>query len=174
VASTAIGAREDPVRARANIKPIHPVILPPIAMNHSSLEPWIPRALALLRIVTGYLFLQHGSAKLLGFPHVAMFDHLSIASLIGVAGILELVGGALILIGLFVRPVAFVLSGEMAVAYFMAHASKGTPLFPSLNQGEAAVLYCFVFLFLAVAGGGVWSVDRSRRGRAESASVSNA
>ena len=127
-----------------------------------ALEPWVPRALALLRIVAGYLLLQHGSAKLLGFPHVAMFDHLSVASLIGVAGILELVGGALLLIGLFVRPVAFVLSGEMAIAYIMAHASKGYLLLPMLNQGELAVLYCFVFLFLAAAGGGTWSLDAMR------------
>jgi putative oxidoreductase len=132
-------------------------------IDTSPLEPWIARALAILRIVTGYLFLQHGSAKLLGFPHVAMFDHLSIASLIGVAGILELVGGTLVLVGLFVRPAAFILSGEMAVAYFMAHASKGNPLFPSLNQGEAAVLYCFVFLFFAAAGAGPWSIDALRR-----------
>src|ERR1017187_674095 len=97
------------------------------------IEAWIPRALALLRIVVGYLYLQHGTAKLLGFPHVAMFDNLSLMSLIGLAGVLELVGGVLLLLGLFVRPVAFILSGEMAVAYFMAHASHGSPLFPTLN-----------------------------------------
>ena len=136
-----------------------------------SLAPWTPQALALLRIVTGYLFLQHGSAKLLGFPHVASFDHVSILSLIGIAGVLELVGGALVLVGLFVRPAAFVLSGEMAVAYFMAHASKGTPLIPMLNQGEGAVLYCFIFLFLAAAGAGPWSVDSARRGRSEPAAL---
>jgi len=124
---------------------------------------WTPRLLSVLRIVTGFLYLQHGSAKLLGFPHVAMFDGLQIASLMGVAGVLELVGGALLLIGLFTRPVAFVLSGQMAVAYFMAHASKGTPLSPMMNGGEAAVLYCFVFLFLAAAGGGPWGVDGARR-----------
>jgi putative oxidoreductase len=134
-------------------------------MNDSTLAAWTPRALALLRIVAGYLFLQHGSAKLLGFPHVAMFDSVTLVSLIGLAGVLELVGGALLILGLFVRPVAFVLSGEMAVAYFMAHASKGNPLFPTLNQGEAAVLYCFVFLFVAVAGGGVWSLDAAMRKR---------
>ena len=122
-------------------------------------DPWAPRALALLRIVTGYLYLQHGSAKLLGLPHVPMFDHLSVASLIGFAGILELVGGLLILLGLFTRPVAFVLSGEMAVAYFMAHASKGFVLTPMLNQGELAVMWCFVFLYLAAAGAGPWSID---------------
>jgi putative oxidoreductase len=135
---------------------------------------WAPRAHALLRIVTGYLFLLHGSAKLLGFPHVASFDHVSIASLIGVAGLLELVGGALVLIGLFVRPVAFLLSGEMAVAYFMAHATKGSPLIPMLNQGEGAVLYCFIFLFLAAAGAGLWSVDSARRARPGAATLRNA
>jgi putative oxidoreductase len=140
----------------------------------SSLQPWIPRAQALLRIVTGYLYLQHGSSKLLGFPHVAMFDHVSIASLIGVAGLLELVGGALLLVGLFVRPVAFVLSGEMAVAYFMAHASKGNVLIPMLNQGEGAVLYCFIFLFLAAAGAGAWSVDALRRGPSTTSTFASA
>ncbi len=130
-----------------------------------SSEAWTPKALALLRIVVGYLYLQHGTAKLLGFPHVAMFDNLQLFSLIGLAGVLELVGGILLILGLFVRPVAFILSGEMAVAYFMAHASRGNPLFPTLNQGEAAVLYCFVFLFLAAAGGGVWSLDSVMRKR---------
>lgn len=131
-----------------------------------SIEPWVPRALALLRIVAGYLFLQHGTAKLLGFPHVAMFDNLPLISLLGLAGVLELVLGALIMVGLFVRPAAFVLSGEMAVAYFMEHASPGNVLFPMLNEGEAAVLYCFIFLFLAAAGGGIWSIDAARRSRA--------
>ena len=128
----------------------------------SRLEPWVPRALAALRIVAGYLFLQHGSAKLFGFPHVEMFDHLSIWSLLGVAGVIELVGGTLLIVGLFTRAVAFVLSGEMAVAYFIAHAAQGNVLLPILNEGEAAVLYCFVFLFLAVAGAGAWSVDAAR------------
>ncbi len=122
-----------------------------------------PRAHALLRMVAGYLFLLHGSAKLLGWPHVASFDHVSIASLIGVAGLLELVGGALVMIGLFTRPAAFIVSGEMAVGYFMAHASKGNPLLPILNQGDAAVLYCFIFLFLAAAGPSIGSVDSARR-----------
>ena len=123
---------------------------------------WTPRAQAVLRIVTGYLFLMHGTAKLLGMPHVAMFDGLQLLSLIGIAGILEMVGGALILIGFFTRPVAFILSGEMAFAYFMGHASHGSVLVPMLNQGELAVLYCFLFLFLAAAGGGAWSVDAMR------------
>ena len=123
---------------------------------------WQPRLLAVLRIVTAYMFLLHGMSKLLGVPHVAMFDNLQLMSLMGFAGILELVGGILLLIGAFARPVAFVLSGEMAAAYFIAHASSGTPLVPMLNQGEAAVLYCFIFLYLAVAGAGAWSVDAAR------------
>jgi len=120
------------------------------------------RALALLRIVTAFLFLQHGTAKLFGAPHVAMFDGLQLASLMGVAGVLELGGGLLLLIGLFSRPVAFVLSGFMAAAYFMAHASQGHVLMPILNQGELAILFCFVFLYIAAAGGGAWSVDAAR------------
>jgi putative oxidoreductase len=123
---------------------------------------WQPRLLGVLRIVTAYLFLLHGTAKLLGVPHVAMFDNLQVMSLTGVAGILELVGGVLLLLGAFTRPVAFILSGEMAAAYFIAHASRGTPHLPMMNQGEAAVLYCFIFLFLAVAGAGAWSIDAAR------------
>lgn len=130
--------------------------------NDAFFTTWTPRALALLRIVTGYLFLQHGGAKLLGFPHVAVFDGLHVMSLVGFAGILELAGGTLVLVGLFTRPVAFILSGEMAFAYFMAHASRGSPLVPMLNHGELAVLYCFVFLFLAAAGAGSWSLDALR------------
>ena len=126
-------------------------------------EIWTPQAQAALRIVTAYLFLTHGTAKLLGVPHVAMFDGLEVLSLTGFAGILELVGGVMMLIGLFVRPVAFILSGEMAVAYFMAHAAQGNVLVPMLNEGELAVMYCFVFLFFAVAGAGAWSVDAARR-----------
>jgi putative oxidoreductase len=126
------------------------------------LNVWVPRAQGLLRIVAAYLFLLHGSAKLLKVPHVAMFDNLQLLSLFGVAGILELVGGALLLIGLFTRPVAFILSGEMAVAYFMEHAPMGHVLVPMLNQGESAVLFCFIFLFLAVAGAGAWGIDTMR------------
>ena len=126
---------------------------------------WTPRAQALLRIVTAYLYLTHGTSKLLGMPHVANFDNLRLFSLIGFAGVLELVGGVLLLIGLFTRPVAFVLCGEMAFAYFMAHGSQGNVLVPMLNRGELAVLYCFVFLFFAAAGAGAWSVDGARRRR---------
>jgi putative oxidoreductase len=126
---------------------------------------WTPRAHALLRIVTAYLFLLHGTAKLFKVPHVAMFDNLQLMSLIGLAGVLEVVGGVLLLIGLFARPVAFILSGQMAVAYFMAHASQGFVWAPLMNQGESAVLFCFIFLFFAAAGAGTWSVDAAR-GRA--------
>jgi len=127
--------------------------------NPAVVATWSPRLLSVLRIVSGYMFLLHGTAKLFGMPHVAMFDGLQLMSLMGLAGVLELVGGALLLIGLFTRPVAFVLSGQMAVAYFMAHASKGAVLMPLMNQGEAAVLYCFIFLYLVAAGAGPWSVD---------------
>jgi len=123
---------------------------------------YTPRALSVLRIVTAYLFIQHGTAKLLHLPHVAMFDSLQPLSFFGFAGILEIVGGALVLLGWFTRPAAFILSGEMAVAYFMAHAPQGNVLSPMMNQGESAVLYCFIFLFLSAAGGGAWSVDAAR------------
>jgi putative oxidoreductase len=123
---------------------------------------WSPRLLSVLRIVTAVLFLQHGTAKFFGFPHVDAFDNMQFASLLGAAGVLEIVGGLLILIGLFTRPVAFILSGFMAVAYFMAHAPQG--IYPLLNQGELAVLYCFVFLYLSAAGGGAWSADAARGG----------
>ena len=126
---------------------------------------WYPRLLGLLRIVTGYLFIAHGTAKLLKLPHVAMFDKLQPWTLPWIAGCLELVGGALIIIGLVTRPTAFVLSGLMAFAYFIGHASKGSPLLPLLNGGELAVLYCFLFLFLSVAGGGAFSVDSIIKGR---------
>ena len=123
---------------------------------NKDLTSWTPRMLSVLRIVTGLLFLEHGTGKLLGFPPS---DHAAptLLSLIGVQGALELIGGFLILIGLFTRPVAFVLAGDMAVAYFMAHAPKS--FFPTLNGGQLAILFCFVFLYLAVAGGGKWSAD---------------
>jgi putative oxidoreductase len=116
-----------------------------------------PYVLGLLRIVTALLFLQHGTAKLLGFPHVAQFDKLDLQTLSGIAGVFELVGGILLLIGFFTRPVAFILSGMMAVAYFVAHAKQS--YFPILNKGELAALYCFVFLYLAAAGGGAFGLD---------------
>ena len=100
----------------------------------------------------------HGTAKLFAMPHIAMFDGITIWSLYGIAGILEAVGGLLLLLGLFTRPVAFILSGQMAVAYFMAHAAQA-PLLPLLNGGEAAALFSFIFLYLASAGGGAWALD---------------
>ena len=124
---------------------------------------WAPRVLSILRIVAGLAFLQHGTMKYFNFPANDMFTDLPVMSIFGIGGILELVGGALIVVGLFTRPVAFVLSGMMAVAYFMFHAPSG--FFPALNQGEAALLYCFIFLYLACAGGGAWSVD-AKRGKA--------
>lgn len=120
-----------------------------------------PVLLSILRIVTGLLFIQHGTQKWLLFP--AGNTRATLESLGGIAGLLELVGGALIIVGLFTRPVAFVLSGLMAFAYFIAHAPRG--FWPILNAGELAALYCFIFLYLAAAGGGPWSFDRwLRRG----------
>ena len=124
---------------------------------------WSPRVLSVLRIVTALLFIPHGTAKLFHIPHLAMFDNLQLMSLIGLQGVLEAAGGLLLLIGLFTRPVAFVLSGDMAVAYFMAHWPKSW--LPILNHGDLAVLFCFVFLYLWVAGPGPWSIDLRLRGR---------
>ena len=125
------------------------------------LTAWSPRVLSVLRIITGFLFLWHGSQKLFNFPAMPPMPPGTPAppfAFLMFAGILEFLGGLLILIGLFTRPVAFVLSGMMAVAYFMGHASKG--FLPLVNGGELAVLYCFVFLYFVFAGGGAWSLDR--------------
>jgi len=121
----------------------------------SSLSAYRPHLLAILRIMTALLFLSHGTAKLLGFPDIGMNPPLF--SLAGLAGVLEIVGGVLLVLGLFTRPVAFILAGEMAVAYFMAHAPQN--FFPVVNQGESAVLFCFIFLYLVTAGPGAWSLD---------------
>jgi putative oxidoreductase len=120
-------------------------------------ESWSPRLLSILRIVTAFMFTAHGTQKLLDFPVPRGFP-LELWSLAGVAGMLELVGGTLLLLGLFTRPVAFVLSGLMAFAYFIAHAPQG--FWPIVNRGELAALYSFVFLYFAAAGGGPWSADR--------------
>ena len=128
-----------------------------------------PYVLGLLRMVFGYTFMLHGMAKLFGVPHVAMFDGLQLFSLMGLAGVLELVGGVLLILGWFTRPVAFILSGLMAVAYSMAHASMNDFWLPLLNKGEAAVLYSFAFLYLAVAGAGAFSIDN--RGQAFNQSI---
>ncbi|WP_051469544.1 DoxX family protein [Chelativorans sp. J32] len=119
-----------------------------------------PYVLAILRIMTALLFMAHGTAKLFGFPETGMSPPL--LSLFGLAGVLEVVGGILLVIGLFSRPVAFILSGMMAVAYFMAHAPQN--FYPILNGGESAILFCFVFLYLVFAGPGAWSLDRQRAG----------
>ena len=124
---------------------------------------WAPHALGALRIVAGYLFIAHGTTKLFQAPYIEMFANVPLASLAGIAGMLEVVGGALLILGLFTRPVAFVLSGLMAVAYFIAHASQGNALLPILNGGELAVLYSFLFLFISAAGGGSFALDNRLR-----------
>jgi putative oxidoreductase len=120
---------------------------------------YTPEMLSIARIVIGLLFLEHGTSKLLDFPHGPVQP--AIGSLIGIQGIIEIVGGALFTVGFLTRPVAFILAGDMAVAYFMAHASKG--FFPMLNGGDAAILYCFIFLVYFVAGPGRWSVDEAKK-----------
>ncbi len=119
---------------------------------------YAPQALSLLRIVAALLFLLHGSSKLLGFPASPM-PAPPVGSLFWIGGMLELVGGLMLLLGVLSRPVAFILSGEMAVAYWMVHAPQST--FPMINGGDAAILFCFVFLLIAAAGPGPWSLDAS-------------
>ena len=125
---------------------------------------WAPYLLSVLRIVAAFLFMQFGTAKLVAFPAAIMpgGGTAPIGSLAGIAGLLESVGGVLLLAGLFTRPVAFILSGEMAVAYFIGHAPQG--FWPILNQGHPAILFCFVWLYLSAAGAGPWSLD-AKRGR---------
>jgi len=125
------------------------------------LNAWSPRILSVLRIITGFLFLWHGSQKLFAFPPSAQGGGGGPTGIILVAGILEFFGGLLILFGLFTRWTAFVLSGLMAVAYWMAHGTNGKGFLPLLNGGELAVLYCFVFLYFFFAGGGTWSLDKA-------------
>ncbi|MGE0740983.1 MAG: DoxX family protein [Hyphomonadaceae bacterium] len=118
--------------------------------------------LSLLRIVSGLLYLEHGTAKLFSFPATEMFAQPpEMGSLMWIAGVLETVGGALLVIGLFTRPTAFVLSGMMAVAYWMAHAPQS--MYPIQNQGDAAILFCFVFLYISSVGAGPWSVDAAMK-----------
>ncbi|HMR29660.1 MAG TPA: DoxX family protein [Geminicoccaceae bacterium] len=127
-------------------------------MSTADLDAWAPRVLSILRIMSALLFFEHGTQKLLGFP--ASDYSPAFMSLSWIAGVLEVVGGALLIVGLFTRPVAFILSGQMAAAYFMAHAPNS--FFPVLNGGDAAILFCFVFLYLVFAGPGPWSVDAAR------------
>lgn len=126
------------------------------------LDRWQGPLLSLLRIVTALLFIEHGTSKLFGFPSLApmMTAPAPPLSFMGIAGLLELVGGLLVLIGLFTRPVAFILAGEMAVGYWMAHAPRST--FPAVNGGDAAILFCFVFLYIAAAGPGPWAIGSKR------------
>jgi putative oxidoreductase len=120
------------------------------------LEPWTPTVLAVLRIVTALLFVEHGLMKLVGFPgHVPGLGALPL--MLVAAGVIEVVGGLLITAGLFTRAAAFICSGEMAVAYFTAHMPKS--VWPAMNGGDAAVLFCFVFLYLVFEGAGPWSLD---------------
>jgi putative oxidoreductase len=126
-------------------------------------ERWTGYLRSLLRIVAALLFMAHGSQKLFAWPIDEPRQPAELFSLMGLAGVLEVFGGALLLLGLFTRPVAFLLAGEMAVAYFMAHAPRG--LWPILNGGELPALYCFLFLYLSAVGGGPWSIDAARSRR---------
>lgn len=142
-------------------------------MNHVGVTArwvsWAPYLLSVLRVAAAFLFVQYGSTKLLAYPAAVMpgGGTAPLTSLPGVAGALELVGGALLLVGLFTRPVAFLLSGEMAVAYFMGHAPQG--FWPILNLGAPAVFFCFLWLYISAAGPGPWSLDALRRGKASTA-----
>jgi putative oxidoreductase len=128
-------------------------------ITQEHLRIWAPRMLSILRTVAALIFFEHGTQKLLGFPPTDKPP--DVLSLSWISGVFELVGGALLAVGLFTRPVAFVLSGNMAFAYWLAHAPRS--FFPVLNGGDAAILYCFVFLYLVFAGGGAWSIDALMR-----------
>jgi putative oxidoreductase len=130
-------------------------------MQKFLLDRWSPQILSLFRIVVGFLFIWHGTSKFFHYP--LDFGDVQLVSLMGLAGVLEIGGGALVCVGLFTKPAAFLLSGEMAVAYFKAHAPGG--FMPLLNHGEPAVLFCFAFLYLAAAGGGPISLDAMMRKR---------
>jgi putative oxidoreductase len=135
-------------------------------MDNTLPSVWAPRLLSILRIVAALIFMEHGTQKLLGFP-ASENPGPPLFSLFGLAGILEMVGGALLALGLFTRPIAFILSGMMAVAYWMAHAPQS--FYPVNNGGDAAILFCFVFLYLFAAGPGPWSLDAWLRHKEEPA-----
>lgn len=128
------------------------------------LQPFSGPLLSILRIMSGLLVLQHGTTKVLGIP-LTKLTGTALTSMGGIAGVIELICGALVVIGLFTRPAAFLLSGMTAVAYFLVHHGTGQNFFPILNNGELAALYCFTFLYIAAAGGGPWSVDRILGGK---------
>lgn len=124
----------------------------------STLNKYQPQVLSLLRIIVGLVFLQHGMQKWFGIPVAnPNFANITLMSMVGIAGVIEIVAGSLITVGLYTRAVAFIASGEMAVAYFMSHFPRG--MTPMANQGSLAVLYCWVFLYLVFAGAGIWSLD---------------
>ena len=125
-----------------------------------TLTAWTPRVLSVLRIVTGLLIIQHGMGKIIGFPVYPVYAKVEMLSLVGAAGLIELIGGALLIAGLCTRPVAFILAGQMAVAYFIGHFPKG--FHPLVNGGTLAILYCFTCLYLSTAGAGPWSIDASK------------
>ena len=129
-------------------------------MEFTWLQRWQPQLLAILRIVTGLLFLEHALIKLAGFPPGGKPGLQEVGSFLWIAGLIELVTGVLVTLGLFTRVAAFIAAGEMAYAYWFVHAKMG--LYPAVNMGEAAILFCFVFLYLAAAGPGAWSVDGAR------------
>jgi putative oxidoreductase len=122
---------------------------------------WAPRMLSVLRIMAALLFMEHGLMKLFHFPAAQPGAPDPLPTMLMIAAWIEAAGGALLVLGLFTRPVAFICSGEMAIAYFIGHATRG--FWPALNMGDAAILFCFVFLYLAFAGGGAWSIDAMRR-----------
>jgi putative oxidoreductase len=124
------------------------------------LQRWQPQILALLRIVVALLFIEHATIKLLGFPPGGPPGVQQVGTLLWIAGVIELISGVLVLLGLFTRPAAFIAAGEIAIGYWMFHGPKS--FWPALNMGEAAILFCFVYLYLAAAGPGTWSVDGAR------------
>lgn len=127
----------------------------------TTFKSWAPKLLSVLRIMAGLQFLEHGTQKMFSFPLRAGPNAPELLSMYGIQGCIEIVGGLLIILGLFTRPVAFILAGDMAAAYFISHYPKN--FFPALNGGDAAILFCFVFLYMAAAGGGIWSIDAQRR-----------
>ncbi len=129
-------------------------------MDFTLLSRWQPQLLALLRLVTALLFIQHGLIKLFGFPPGGQPGVQEVGTLFWIGGVIELVCSVMVLLGLWTRLFAFIAAGEMAVAYWMFHAPKS--LYPALNMGEGAILFCFIFLYLAAAGAGAWSIDSGR------------